>query len=74
MAVFGNKVENDFSPVSAVDFSDVLITDDFWAGRQLQGLMVSLPACIEQLEKAGAINNFRYNSQKQRRYLWCGLF
>ena len=64
MAVFGNKVENDFSPVSAVDFSDVLITDDFWAGRQLQGLMVSLPACIEQLEKAGAINNFRYTIAK----------
>lgn len=45
--------------INQVDFSDVKITDNFWAPRLEKHLSSTLPVCIDQIEnKTGRIRNF----------------
>jgi DUF1680 family protein len=43
----------------AVPFTDVKITDSFWAPRQETNRIASIPVNLENLEKAGNLQNFR---------------
>lgn len=47
----------------AVPFTDVKITDSFWLPRQETNRVASIPVNLENLEKAGNLQNFRLASQ-----------
>ncbi len=48
----------------AVPFTDVKITDRFWAPRQETNRIASIPINFENLEKAGNLQNFRLAAQR----------
>ena len=50
----------------AVPFTEVRIADAFWAPRQETNRLSSIPANLENLEKAGNIRNFELAAARQR--------
>jgi hypothetical protein len=48
----------------AVPFTDVKITDSFWAPRQETNRVASIPVNLDNLEKAGNLQNLRLAAQK----------
>lgn len=53
----GHTVDGEY-PVRPVPFTDVKITDDFWAGRLLTNKEVTVPVALHQSEITGRIRNF----------------
>jgi uncharacterized protein len=53
----GQTVDGEY-PVRPVAFTDVHITDDFWAGRLLTNKEVTVPVALHQSEITGRIKNF----------------
>jgi DUF1680 family protein len=51
-------------PLRPVPFTDVRITDTFWAPRRETNRIASLPVNLENLEKAGNLQNLRLAAQK----------
>ena len=49
----------DFVQLRAVPFTQVRLTDTFWAPRQETNRLVSIPLNFENLEKSGNLENFR---------------
>ncbi len=58
IAVFGDKVEDTTTTTYAtsVDFTNTVITDEFFGGKQKQSLLVSMEHGLKQLE--GSMKNF----------------
>lgn len=54
----------DLKKLQAVPFTDVRIEDGFWLPRQEVNRTVSIPVNLENLEKAGNLNNFRLAARK----------
>lgn len=50
----------------AVPFTDVKITDSFWAPRQETNRLASIPVNLENLEKSGNLENLRLAAQHAR--------
>ncbi|MCW5555734.1 MAG: glycoside hydrolase family 127 protein [Verrucomicrobiae bacterium] len=50
----------------AVPFTDVKITDAFWSPRQETNRIASIPVNLENLEKAGNLENFRLAAKGAR--------
>jgi len=50
--------------VQAVPFTDVTITDSFWAPRREANRTASIPVNLENLEKAGNLENLRLAARK----------
>jgi uncharacterized protein len=53
----GQTVDGEY-PIRPVAFTDVHITDDFWAGRLLTNKEVTIPVALHQSEITGRIKNF----------------
>jgi DUF1680 family protein len=63
-AVAGRAGESPLLKLRAVPFTDVKITDRFWAPRQETNRIASIPINFENLEKAGNLQNFRLAAQR----------
>jgi DUF1680 family protein len=50
--------------LQAVPFVDVTITDSFWLPRQETNRLASIPVNLDNLEKAGNLENFRLAARK----------
>jgi hypothetical protein len=48
----------EISKLAAVPFSEVEVSDSFWAGRIEINRTVTIPHVFEQCEKTGRISNF----------------
>ncbi len=48
---------NDY-PIKTVPFTQVQMTDDFWAARMRTNVAVTIPHAFEKLRETGIINNF----------------
>lgn len=58
-ATIKNKVSSSSKIINQVNFSNVKITDNFWAPRLKSHVTTTLPVCIDQIEnKTGRIRNF----------------
>lgn len=58
--------EQPFKMIEQVDFSNVQITDDFWAPRLEKHATTTLAVCIDQIEnQTGRIRNFENVAKKQ---------
>ncbi|MDO4559142.1 MAG: glycoside hydrolase family 127 protein, partial [Planctomycetia bacterium] len=53
-------------PVRPVPFSDVTLTDTFWAPRQRANREKSIPYAFEQCEKTGRVENFLLAAERLR--------
>ncbi|MBI5383265.1 MAG: glycoside hydrolase family 127 protein [Verrucomicrobia bacterium] len=56
--------ENPLPKLRAVPFTDVKIEDSFWLPRQETNRIASIPVNLENLEKAGNLQNLRLAAQK----------
>src|SRR5437764_1064668 len=45
-------------PIRPIRFTDVQVTDDFWAPRMETNRTVSIPTAFDQCERTGRIENF----------------
>ncbi|MBW8039927.1 MAG: hypothetical protein FVQ85_08015 [Planctomycetes bacterium] len=55
--VSGGKMKKDY-PIEPVSFTDVKVTDEFWAGRIETNRKVSIPYAFGKCEETGRIDNF----------------
>jgi hypothetical protein len=61
LANFDGQAEDMASPkrLQSVPFTAVKISDSFWSARQETNRVASIPVSLDNLEKAGNLNNFR---------------
>ena len=64
VGLYTHASETPLLKLRAVPFTDVKITDSFWAPRQETNRVVSIPINFENLEKAGNLQNFRLAAQR----------
>lgn len=62
----GFAAEGTLAKLRAVPFTDVKITDAFWSARQETNRFASIPVNLENLEKAGNLQNFRLAAKGAR--------
>jgi uncharacterized protein len=54
-----SKMEKQNSPIEAVPFTSVNITDEFWSQKIRTNREVTIPIAIEQCYSTGRVNNFK---------------
>lgn len=61
LATWGGRAQDMASArnLQAVPFTAVKISDSFWSARQETNRIASIPVSLDNLEKAGNLNNFR---------------
>ncbi len=64
-AVFAQKKFTDY-PIQPVSFTQVHLTDDFWAPRLETNAKVTIPYVLEQCRKHGRIDNFLIAAHKKK--------
>ncbi len=65
--------ETTFTPIEAVDFSQVKINDSFWQPRLANHANTTLAVCIDQIEnQTGRIQNFENAAKKEGKH--SGIF
>ncbi len=58
--------ETPFKMIDQVDFSQVLIQDNFWSPRLSKHISTTLPVCIDQIEnQTGRIRNFENAAKRE---------
>lgn len=65
VAIFGQKKDY---PISAVNFNQVKVTDNFWLPRIKTNHFVTIPASFERCETTGRVKNFEMAAARQGKF------
>ena len=63
-AASGQAASAPLAKLRAIPFTDVTITDAFWLPRQETNRLASIPVNLDNLEKAGNLENLRLAAKK----------
>jgi hypothetical protein len=65
VAVFAQKKDY---PISAVNFNEVKVTDNFWLPRIKTNHFVIIPASFERCESTGRVHNFEMAAARKGKF------